>query len=81
MISSSVYLWQPCGDPGSNAASDPGHPPLGTLWYAEDEAVGTFSSVLSSDRQPDRRYMQRMCVLCRTSEQATEASQPPLGDA
>ena len=73
--------WQPCGDTGSNAASDPGHPPLGTLWYAKDEAVGTFSSVLASHRQPDRRCMQRMCVVCRTSEQATETSQPSLDDA
>ena len=54
---------------------------FGTLWYAEDEAVGTFCSVLASHRQPDRRYMQRMCVLCRTSEQTSKASQPPLDDA
>ena len=37
-----------CGDPGSNKSSYPGHPPLVTPWYAEDAAVGTFSSVLAS---------------------------------
>ena len=73
--------WQPCGDTGSNAASDPGHHPPGTLWYAEDETVGAYSSVLASHRQPDRRYLQRMCVLCQTSEQTTEASKPPLDAA
>ena len=33
---------------GSNASSDPGHPPFVTHWHAEDAAVGPFSSVLVS---------------------------------
>ena len=45
------------------------------------EAMQPQSSVLASHRQPDRRYLQRMCVLCRTSEQTIEASQPPLDDS
>ena len=69
-----------CDHPEKNAASYSGHPPLGALWYAEGEAVGTFSSVLASHRQPDRRYMQRMWVLSRTSDQTTEASQVPMDD-
>ena len=47
------------------------------VWYAEDKAVGTISSVLNSHRQSDRRYLQKMCVLCQTSEQTTEASHHP----
>ena len=33
------------------------------------QRIKQFSSVLASHRQPDSRYMQRMCVLCRQSEQ------------
>ena len=74
-------LWIQSGHSPRSTASGVAASTPGTLWDATYEIAGANFSVLARDRCRHHEPLPSVHCLCRASEEATQACQPPMDAA